>query len=72
MLVDAGRLARAAGNAKAANVVIVGASAPYLPVSTDAIEERIVRIFAAKGEKVVDANLAAFRAGVAEAAVPAG
>jgi len=72
VLVDAGRLARAAGNAKAANVVLVGAAAPYLPVSTDAIEERIGRIFAAKGDKVVDANLAAFRAGLAEAAVPVG
>lgn len=71
VLVDAGHLARAAGNAKAANVVIVGAAAPYLPVSTEAIEERIRRIFEAKGEKVVDANLAAFRAGLAEAAVPA-
>jgi len=70
VLVDAGHLARAAGNPKAANVVVVGAAAPFLPVTTGAIEERIRRIFASKGHKVIDANLAAFRAGLAEAAVP--
>ncbi len=70
VLVDAGRLARAAGNAKAANVVLVGAAAAHLPVSPEDLEERIRRIFAAKGDQVIDANLKAFRAGLAEAAVP--
>ncbi len=70
ILVDAGRLAREAGNPKASNVVLVGAASHLLPVSPEAIEERIRRVFEAKGEKVIEANLRAFRAGCAEAAAP--
>jgi len=70
ILVDAGRLAREAGNAKASNVVLVGAASHLLPVSPEAIEERIRRIFEAKGERVIEANLRAFHAGCAEAAAP--
>jgi indolepyruvate ferredoxin oxidoreductase beta subunit len=61
--VEAERLAREAGSARATNMVIVGAAASRLPVSPDAVESAIRRLFGRKGEKVVDINLAAFRAG---------
>lgn len=69
VLVDAQRLAREAGNAKAANVVLVGAASPLLPVPPAAIEGWIHQIFDSKGGRTVDVNLKAFRAGceVAEA-----
>lgn len=70
ILVDASRLAREAGNAKASNVVLVGAASHLLPISPEAVEERVLRIFETKGEKVIEANLRAFRAGCAVAAAP--
>ena len=63
VLVDAQRLAREAGNAKAANVVLVGAASPLLPVPPSAIEGWIHQIFDSKGGRTVDVNLKAFRAG---------
>jgi len=71
VLVDAGRLAREAGSAKAANAVLLGAAAHLLPVPPEAIEAELRRAFAAKGERVVEANLEAFRAGRAAAGAAA-
>jgi indolepyruvate ferredoxin oxidoreductase beta subunit len=62
-LVDAGRMAKEAGNAKAVNMVLIGAASRYLPLKSEAIETAIRDGFAAKGDKVVAVNLAAFRAG---------
>jgi indolepyruvate ferredoxin oxidoreductase, beta subunit len=63
VLVDADRLARAAGLARAANMVVAGAASPHLPIEDGTIEAAIRAQFAPKGEKVVKQNLAAFRAG---------
>jgi indolepyruvate ferredoxin oxidoreductase beta subunit len=63
VLVDAERLAREAGSARAVNMVMVGAASIVLPVPADAIERQISERFAAKGSKVVEQNLTAFRAG---------
>lgn len=62
-LIDAVRVAREAGNVKAANVVMVGAAVDLLPISPRIIEEFITETFAAKGEKLVRVNLEAFEAG---------
>jgi indolepyruvate ferredoxin oxidoreductase beta subunit len=63
VLVEAERLARTAGSPKSANVVLVGAASGFLPVPPEAIEECIREAFAGKGERLLDANLRAFRAG---------
>jgi indolepyruvate ferredoxin oxidoreductase beta subunit len=63
ILVDADRLAREAGSARAVNMVMVGAASNVLPVAAAAIERQIAERFASKGEKVVEQNLRAFRAG---------
>jgi indolepyruvate ferredoxin oxidoreductase, beta subunit len=62
-LVDGEKLARAAGSARATNMVMVGAASHRLPVNVDTLEHFIRTTFAAKGEKVVETNLKAFCAG---------
>lgn len=68
-LVEANRLAKEAGSPKAANIVMVGAASTRLPLLEAVVEECIRDGFAAKGERVVEINLDAFRAG--RAVVPA-
>ncbi len=62
-IVEAERLARQAGSARATNMVMVGAASHWLPVSVDSIEHFVRTLFAAKGDKVVDTNVKALRAG---------
>jgi indolepyruvate ferredoxin oxidoreductase beta subunit len=69
-VVEADRLAREAGSARAANIVMVGAASTGLPLSTAVVEDCIREAFAAKGERVVEINLEAFRAG--RAVLPTG
>jgi indolepyruvate ferredoxin oxidoreductase beta subunit len=63
VLVDAADLARRAGLARATNMVMAGAAAPWLPLRPESIEQRICAQFERKGAAVVTQNLAAFRAG---------
>ncbi len=63
--VDATRLAHAAGTVKAQNTVVLGAAAPLLPLPVDAIEAQLLALFEPKGERIVQANLRAFRKGCA-------
>ncbi len=64
ILVDAERLAKQAGSARSTNMVMVGAAAHLLPVHAEAIERFILHRFEKKGEKVVETNRKAFRAGM--------
>jgi indolepyruvate ferredoxin oxidoreductase beta subunit len=61
--VDAGALARRAGMLKANNMVMLGAAASLLPVPADLVEKHLRALFAAKGERIVNANVQAFRMG---------
>ncbi len=63
VLIDAERLAREAGSTRATNMVMVGAASHHLPVLVATIEHFIESMFARKGEKIVQTNLRAFRAG---------
>ena len=62
-VIDAERLARQAGSARATNMVIVGAASKWLPVRLETLERFIRTVFASKGDKVVDTNLKALHAG---------
>jgi indolepyruvate ferredoxin oxidoreductase, beta subunit len=62
-LIEAAKIAREAGAAKAANVVIVGAATDFLPIDAGEVRCAIADAFRAKGERLVDVNLAAFEAG---------
>lgn len=72
VVVEAGALAREAGSGRTANVVMVGAASVFLPLAREVIEACLREGFAAKGERVVGANLRAFalgRAAVGEVAL---
>ena len=64
---DAAALPRDSAPPRAANIVLLGAAAPLLGLPAERLEEGIRAIFGRKGEAVVEANLAAFRAGCAHA-----
>lgn len=68
VLLPAEALAREAGTAKAANMVLLGAASPWLGMPDDVVEEAIRELFAPKGEKVQETNVKAFRSGKAAGA----
>ncbi len=68
VVVDADRLARAAGSTRSSNVVMLGAASVRLAVPFDAVDRAVASMFADKGEKVVEANRRALRLGRAAAA----
>lgn len=63
VMLDADALAREAASPRSVNMALLGAATPMLDIEAEKIEEGIRAIFARKGEAVVEANLAAFRAG---------
>lgn len=67
-LIPAERLARAAGSARAANMVVLGAASPYVGLSDELLEKAILDAFRAKGEKIQATNISAFRFGKAAGA----
>lgn len=60
---DVDAIAREAASPRAANIVLLGAAAPFLGIEADKLEQGIRDIFARKGEQIVEMNLAAFQAG---------
>ena len=62
-VIDAERLAHAAGLPRATNMVLAGAASRHVPIDAATLESVLREQFAAKGEQVVVRNLAAFRAG---------
>ena len=68
---DATRLAQSAGTVKAQNTVVLGAAAPLLPLSAQDIEVQLQALFAPKGDRIVQANLHAFRMGCSASALRA-
>jgi indolepyruvate ferredoxin oxidoreductase beta subunit len=63
VLIDAEQLAREAGNAKASNMVMLGAATPFIHIPIESIEDGIRSLFSKKGEDVVNLNLRALQAG---------
>ena len=63
ILVESDRLAKSAGSAKAANMVIVGTASHLLPIKVETMKHYIENVFKKKGEKIIEANLKAFSAG---------
>ncbi len=66
-IVEAAGLAKEAGLAKSVNVIIVGASSPFLPLKMESLENTIRKLFASKEPSVVEANLKALALGRAAA-----
>jgi indolepyruvate ferredoxin oxidoreductase beta subunit len=61
--IDADAIAKEIGNRRASNMVMLGASTPFINIAPEKIEAGIERVFKKKGEDVVQINLKAFRAG---------
>ena len=63
-LVESVALAKEAGNARAVNMVVIGAAASVLPVKAETLKAAISELFAAKGADTVAKNLKAFDLGL--------
>ncbi len=63
VLVDADALAAECGNAKASNMVMLGAAVPFLNMKIEEFEKAVAQIFGRKGEEVVNMNIRALHAG---------
>ncbi len=63
VLIDIVAIAHEISSPRSANIVLLGAAAPFLHIEPDKFEEGIRAIFQRKGDEVVQTNIAAFRAG---------
>lgn len=63
VILDVEKIAKEVASARSANIVMLGASAPFLGIEYAKIEEGIRSIFGRKGEDVVNMNLKALEAG---------
>ena len=61
--IDAESVARAEGNSKSSNMVMLGAASPFIELPVSSLEQAIQEIFSKKGEEIVAVNLRAFHAG---------
>lgn len=64
---DMEALAKEVATPRASNMVLLGAATPFIGIPAEKIESGIRSIFGKKGEKIVESNLAAFRAGLEKA-----
>ena len=62
---DMEAVAKEVASVRSANMVLMGAAAPFVGIPIEKIEDGIRKIFGRKGEAMVESNIAAFRAGVA-------
>lgn len=61
---DVDGMAKSVASPRAANIVLLGAAAPFLGIDAEKLEEGIASVFARKGADVVEMNVKAFRAGL--------
>ncbi|MDE6484811.1 MAG: indolepyruvate oxidoreductase subunit beta [Duncaniella sp.] len=62
--IDMDAVASKVATARASNMVLLGAASRFIEIPAEKIEDGIRTVFAAKGENVVESNIAAFRAGL--------
>ncbi len=60
---DADTIAAEFGSKRSSNIVMLGAATPFFNISFESFEEGIRKIFARKGEDIINMNLNALRAG---------
>ncbi len=60
---DADKIAKDIGSPRSMNMVMLGAGSAFLELPFEKLEEGVKTIFGKKGEKVVNSNLEAIRAG---------
>lgn len=61
---DMDAAAKEAAIARCSNMVLLGAAAPFIEMTSEKIEEAIRTVFSAKGDNIVEMNIKAYRAGL--------
>lgn len=65
IMLDVNQTAKEIGNPRTANIVLLGATVPFLGISYEKIQDSIRHIFQRKGDSIVTMNLQALEAGKA-------
>lgn len=60
---DADKIASEIGSKRSSNIVMLGAATPFFDIPFESFEEGIRKIFARKGDDIININLQALRAG---------
>ena len=60
---DMDKVAKEVGSPRSSNMVLLGASSPFVGLPLDLVESGIKDFFSSKGEKISNLNIDAFRAG---------
>ena len=60
---DVDTVAKEVASPRTSNMVLLGASSPFIELDADAIERAIATVFGPKGDAIVEMNVKAFRAG---------
>ena len=61
--IDADNIAKDLGSKRSANMVILGAAAPFLGLDYEDLKQAIAQIFKRKGQEIIDMNLKALQEG---------
>ena len=63
IIINADAIAADLGSRRSSNIVMLGAASPFIDMKMESFEQGLRQIFGKKGEAVVEANIAALRAG---------
>lgn len=63
IILDANKIAKESGSSRSNNIVMLGAASHFIDIPAEELEKSISQFFNAKGEKIINANIKAFRAG---------
>jgi len=63
LILDADNIAKELGSPRSSNIVVLGAASPFIDLPFESFEEAIKDIFLRKGDKVIEANIKALKAG---------
>ena len=63
IIINADAIAADLGSRRSSNIVMLGAASPFIGIKMESFEAGLRQIFGKKGEKVVESNIAALRAG---------
>ncbi|MCJ7553822.1 MAG: 2-oxoacid:acceptor oxidoreductase family protein, partial [Ignavibacteriaceae bacterium] len=61
--INADKIARQVKSPRSSNMVMLGAASPFLDIPYQSLENGIKKIFGRKGEKIVQLNIEALKAG---------
>jgi indolepyruvate ferredoxin oxidoreductase beta subunit len=63
IIIDADKIAKETGSARAGNIVVLGAASPFISIPYESLENGVRKLFGRKGEEIVEMNLRAMKAG---------